>query len=50
MYYMAAKIFPLEETYIQDNRISCGIRQINKNCVWNVGWISLVTLSVLFFL
>lgn len=45
---MAEKIFPLEETYTQDN-FSCGIRQINKNCIWNVVWISLVTLSVLFF-
>lgn len=46
---MSAKIFPIEETYIQDNCISCGIRQINKNCIWNVVWISLVALSVLFF-
>ncbi len=47
---MATKIRPLEETYIQEKYIRCGLRQKNKNCIWNVVWIALVTLSVMFFI
>ena len=47
---MATKIRPLEETYTQDKYIRYDIRQENKNCIWNVVWIALVTLSVMFFI
>lgn len=47
---MATKIRPLEETYIQEKYIRCDIWKENKNCIWNVVWLALVTLSVMFFI